>query len=220
VGRKRLNAAARSKRVPSWLPHVVIPGLVALALFPIERRRILLLAPLVWVPDLDYIIPEQHRAVTHTVWIPIAIFAGLLWLWRRRDPSARFGEYSTRPGAPANLTLASYYIGSHLFLDIFAGGVVLFWPVLNTNFYYLFEIYLDTSNNTFTPYQEGGTESGAPALAPIYRWVSAVDTAIVAFLALVAAVWLLIWLRRPPGPVVVERAAMLAPSQAPSEKGK
>jgi hypothetical protein len=201
--------------VPSFLPHIVVPGLVALAFFPIERKRILLLAPLVWLPDVDYIVPAQHRAVTHSVLIPIVLFGIVLALWRRRDPTSRFWEFATRPGHLANMTLASFYIGSHLLMDVFQGGVVLLWPLLNTNFYLAFEILLNTGTNTFTPAGEGGTSEGAPQLAPLYPWFSTEHTAIAVFLASCVAVAGTTWLWRrstgriPPKPVIIQRKARL-----------
>ena len=198
----------------SFLPHLVIPGLVALAFFPASRRRILALAPLAWLPDLDYVIPSQHRAVTHSILIPLSLAAAVGVMWRLKDPEARPWEFATRPGHPVNLTLAAYFVASHLFLDVFAGGVVLFWPLLDTNFYTAFEIRLDTARNTFTPAAEAGTSDGAPALAPDYPWLTSEHAAIAAFLLACLAVGLLLrWTARrraAAGPVVVERRATLA----------
>ncbi|MFA5944645.1 MAG: metal-dependent hydrolase, partial [Candidatus Thermoplasmatota archaeon] len=126
--------------MPSFLPHAVAPALVAMAFFRIPRRTVLLLLPLVWVPDLDYLVQSQHRAVTHSMLIPLILLAAVVVLWRRRDPEARFWEFATRPGAPVGLSLASFFIASHLLMDVFAGGVVLLWPFTYTNFYADFAI--------------------------------------------------------------------------------
>ena len=204
----------------SFLPHIVIPALVAVAFLPVGRRRALLWAPLVWVPDLDYILPSIHRAATHSALFPLALSAALVVLWRRRDPSARFAEFITRPGAPANLLLASYYLFSHEILDLFQGGVVLLWPLLNVNFYLGFQILLDTGTNTFEPAAEAGHHEGAPALSPLYPWLSTTDAAVGAFLLAFFLAWagLRLWqLKRgtlPPRPVVVERKAFPATSGA------
>jgi hypothetical protein len=203
--------------VPSFLPHLVGPALVALAFFQVPRRTVLLLAPLVWLPDLDYLVQSQHRAVTHSVLIPVLLLAAVAGLWRRRDPDARFWEFATRPGAPVALSLSAYFLAGHVLMDVFAGGVVLLWPFSWTNYYLAFEILLDTGTNTFSPGAEGGTSEGAPALTPLYPWVSTVDTAIAAFLAATLAAWGAVraWRRfrgtAPARPVVVRRAATLAP---------
>lgn len=206
----------------SWLPHAVIPGLVALAFFAVPRRTLLAWLPLVWAPDMDYVIQSQHRAITHSAFIPMAAFAAVIILWRKHDPAARFWEFATRPGAPVALSLAAYYVGSHLLLDIFQGGVVLFWPVLDTNFFLGFQILLDTAENTFTPSGEGGTSVGAPELSPVYPWFSYEHSAILAFLAVCAAVAAGVWAwwrwrgTAAPRPVVVTRRATLArPIQKP-----
>lgn len=201
--------------MPSFLPHIVVPALVAAAFFPIRRRTALLLAPTVWLPDVDYILPSQHRALTHSVLIPLLLLVAVVALWRSRDPTAAFWEFATRPGAPVALSLTSFFVASHLLMDVFAGGVVLLWPVLDTNFYLAFEILLDTGQNTFAPAGEGGTSEGAPALSPVYAWVSTVDTAVFSFLVATWAGWGAVraW-RRFNGtvrrrPVVVRRPATL-----------
>lgn len=206
--------------MPSFLPHVVAPALVAAAFFAIPRRTVLMLAPLVFVPDLDYLAQSQHRAVTHSVLIPIALLATVAFLWRRRDASARFWEFATRPGLPVGLSLASFYIASHLLMDVFAGGVVLLWPFTYTNFYTDFQVILDTGTNTFEPVGSSGTEQGTPELSPQYPWISYVDTAVAAFLAACLAGWLAVrqWRKArgtlPRRPVVLRREASLADGPA------
>ncbi len=197
----------------SWLPHLVLPLLVGLAFLPVERRRLLLLAPLVWVADADYAIQSIHRAATHSVLIPAALGVALVVLWRRRDPTSQFVEFATRPGAPSNLLIAAYYLSSHLILDLFQGGVVLFWPLNNTNFYLAYQILLDTQNNTFVAGGTAGTSQGAPSLSPVYPWFSTRDMAYIGFLGAFAAAWLAVRYakRGPMRPVRVERRARLAP---------
>lgn len=179
--------------MPSFLPHAVIPCLVALAFFPMSRRRIVALVPFAWAPDLDYLVPGLHRAVTTNVWIPLAFLVAVVLLWRRRDPDAGFWSFAVRPGTPANLTLISYYWGSHVFLDVFAGGAVLFWPLLDINFFWFYQIVLDTGTNTFTDELEVGTEAGAPTVTPTYEWFSAEHNAILWFLVACALAGAAAW---------------------------
>jgi hypothetical protein len=204
--------------VVSFLPHLVIPGLTALVFLRVERWRILAWSPLVWAADADYVLQSEHRALTHSLLIPLAVAAALVALWRLRDPSAQFWEFARRPGAPANLMLAAYFLASHLVMDVFQGGVVLLWPLLDVNFYLAFEILLDTGNNQFTPTGEAGTSEGAPELSPVYPCLSTRDTAYLAFFASVAAAWGLHhawrrWRRGPqPRPVHVQRHAVAMPA--------
>ena len=207
----------------SWLPHAVIPGLLALAFFRhVPRRTILATLPIVWAVDADYLIQSQHRAISHSALLPLALFIAVVVLWRRSDPAARFWEYATRPGAPVVLSLLSFFWLSHLLLDVTQGGVVLFWPLLQTNFFVDFEILLNTKENTFQPSGEAGTSQGAPDISPTYPWFSYEHTAYAVFLLACAAVWAGVWAwRRWRGtararPVVVERRATLAsPIQKP-----
>lgn len=207
----------------SWLPHAVVPGLVALAFFRhVPRRTILATLPIVWAVDADYVIQSAHRAITHSVLWPAALLVAVAVLWRREDPAARFWEFATRPGAPALLSLLSYFWASHLLLDVFQGGVVLFWPLWDRNFFLGFQILLDTGRNTFEPQGDGGTSAGAPELSPVYPWFTYEHSAILVFLAACAAVALGVWAwwrwRRttPSKPAVVTRVARLAgPLQKP-----
>lgn len=199
--------------MPSFLPHLVAPALVALAFFRVPRRTVLLLAPTVWVPDLDYLVQSQHRAVTHSALIPIALLAAAVVLWRRRDPDARFWEFATRPDAPVALSLAAFFVGSHLLMDVFAGGVVLLWPFTSTNFFADFQLILHTQTNTFEPVGSAGTAPGTPEISDDYPWLSYVDTAVLVFLAacLAGALAVRAWRKArgtlPPKPVVLRRAA-------------
>lgn len=201
--------------MPSFLPHIVAPALVAAAFFPVPRRTVLLLSPMVFVADLDYLVQSQHRAVTHSVLIPLALLAVVVVLWRRRDASARFWEFATRPGAPVALSLSAFYYASHLLMDVFAGGVVLLWPFTYTNFYTDFQIILDTGTNTFEPVGSSGTEQGTPEISESFPWVSYVDTAVAAFLGACLTGWLAVrqWRRAsgtlPPEPVVLRRTASI-----------
>ncbi|MFA5944519.1 MAG: hypothetical protein WC876_08655, partial [Candidatus Thermoplasmatota archaeon] len=119
---------------------------------------------------------------------------------------------------PVGLSLASFFIASHLLMDVFAGGVVLLWPFTYTNFYADFAILLDTGTNTFEPEGSSGTEQGTPEISAIYPWLSYVDTAVAVFLAACLAVWIGVrqWRKArgtlPLKPVVLRRAATLAGS--------
>ena len=200
--------------MPSFIPHLVAPVLVALAFFPMRRRQILLWAPMVWVPDLDYFFAvAYHRALLSNIWLPLLMAGGLAWMWRKRDPAAAFWEYATRPGAPGGLLLTCYYFLSHILMDIFAGGVVVLWPLSLANVFLFFQIRVDTATNTPVTDAAGGLEQGVPEIAADYTWLSAIDVAVSAFLITCILAWLG-WkgVRRLQGrkpPVVVVREASI-----------
>ncbi len=181
----------------SWLPHIVLPTLVALAFFRMMPRKwVLVMAPIAWVPDLDYFSPGEHRVLTHNIWIPLALAALSYLTWRAKKGGTDFWSSLRRPGWPLGYALAAYYWGSHVFLDVFAGGVLLFWPVLNTNFYLFYEIYANLQTGEVEQAAEAGTSEGAPEVSSDYTWFSFEHTAALAFLALVGLVGLVVWLRR------------------------
>ncbi len=202
--------------MPSVLPHLLVPVLLGIAFLPVARKRLLLWAPLALVPDLDYFFAkEYHRALLSNIWIPLALAATLFVLWRVRDPTSRLGEYMWRPGAPGNVALSTYYIGGHLLMDVFAGGVSLLWPLTPRNFYLFFNIVVDTETNQPVVTGEGGTEPDIVTVSPQFEWWSTIDSA----MATLTAVTLLVWLawrwwgrRGVVQPVVVRRAAVEAPS--------
>lgn len=158
------------------------------------RKRILMWSPIVWVPDLDYFFAvEYHRALLSNIWIPLILIGVLVWLWKRRAPEMPFWQFVWRPGAPGALLLVTYFFLAHILMDIFAGGVVLLWPLTDTNFYLFYAIVVDTATNEPTMFAEGGTESGIPQVSETFTWVSAVDTAVVAFLVVAWLSWM--WYR-------------------------
>lgn len=181
----------------SWLPHILLPSLVALAFFrTLPRKWVIGLAPTVFIQDLDYLLPGEHRVVTHTALIPLGIFFALALWWRRRGRLEPFWEFARQPGKPVVLLLLSYYMVSHVVLDVFTGGVVLFWPLSDVNYYASFHLILDTSTNTITPETEAGRTDGPFPLAPQYEWFTYEHAAIVAFLGLVAAPAAAAWMVR------------------------
>lgn len=190
-----------SAAMVSWVPHIVLPALVALAFFrSLPRVWVMAMAPIVWLQDLDYLSPGEHRVYSHNIFVPLIPLVILFLLHRRNPLGLTLRNFATRPGLPVALLLASYYLASHVLLDIFAGGVVLFWPLLNTNIFIDFEIWLNTKTNTFLPQGEAGTSIGAPDVAPMYPWLSYVDTATLALLAGVALLLLFLRWRRKPIP--------------------
>lgn len=95
--------------------HLIVP---LLALLIVSRREhlkyVLLLLPLAAVSDLDTF-ATQHRALLHNMFIPLLLLISGLLIKEKR----------------AIFVIASVYFASHVVLDMFGGGVVLFYPVYN-----------------------------------------------------------------------------------------
>ncbi len=201
--------------LPSILPHIVAPVLFALAFMPMQRKRILLWSPIVLAPDLDYFFARSfHRAALSNIWIPLILIGVLVVLWRRRDAAAAFWEWAFRPGAPGNLLLVNYYLIAHIVMDFFVGGVSLLWPLTNRNFYFIFQIVVDTATNKPVTTTEGGTDPDIVSVSPAFEWWSVIDTAVAAFLVVATLAYLAYrrWYRaRHPLPLVIKRGAIAAP---------
>lgn len=100
--------------------HLVLPMLLLLAL-RLEPRRVLILAPLAIVPDLDAV--WLHRAALHNIFITLAL------------PLA-FIVYSKlkRPDLFMSTLIAQFYLFSHVVLDL--GGVSILWPFVEDMWYF------------------------------------------------------------------------------------
>lgn len=101
--------------MPNWAIHLIIPFL---ALIMVGRKEdykyILLLLPLAVFPDIDTFATE-HRALLHNIFIPAILFFIGLSIKKLR----------------AIFLIAAVYFAAHVILDLFDGGVVLFYPVYN-----------------------------------------------------------------------------------------
>jgi len=101
--------------MPDWPIHLIVPLLALLIVSRKENLKyVFLLLPLALLPDFDTF-AVQHRALLHNIFIPLIL--GLC------------GLASTK--YRAIFIIASAYIASHVLLDLFAGGVVLFYPIYN-----------------------------------------------------------------------------------------
>jgi hypothetical protein len=160
---------------------------------------VLALAPAVFLSDLDYLVPGEHRVLTHTLTLPAALLGLLVLAWHRSAPAAgrgRFSDYVTAPGWPLVGLLMAYYLTAHAIMDVFTGGVVLLWPFSNTNFFVDVRIILDTSTNTFTPEAETGTSQGPFPLDPKYEWFTNEHAAEFAFVVAALLTAAVLWVRR------------------------
>lgn len=101
--------------MPDLPVHLIVPLLALLIVSGKEHHRhILLLLPLAIVPDLDTFV-TQHRALLHNMFIPLILLLFALVIKEKR----------------AIFIIASAYLASHVLLDVFGGGAVLFYPLYN-----------------------------------------------------------------------------------------
>ncbi len=98
--------------------HLLIPLLLLLLVCDKDRRiYVYILLPIALLPDVDLL--YEHRALLHNLFIPLAVlFTSLLTIGR----------------AKITLLISSVYLFSHAILDIFNGGVQIFYPIYNKIF--------------------------------------------------------------------------------------
>lgn len=101
--------------MPNWAIHLIVPLLILLITARKEHYKlVLLLLPLAVISDFDTFV-TQHRALLHNIFIPIFLFLSSL--------------ISKEKGTI--LMISGVYFATHVVMDIFDGGVVLFYPFYN-----------------------------------------------------------------------------------------
>jgi membrane-bound metal-dependent hydrolase YbcI (DUF457 family) len=132
--------------MPDWPVHLIVPLLALLIVSRKENLKyVFLLLPLALLPDFDSF-AVLHRALLHNMFIPLIL--GLCGLASKK--------YRTI------FIIASVYIASHVLLDMFDGGVVLFYPVYNGMAFVDASLKMSQTNNMlwafdygFKPYDAG-----------------------------------------------------------------
>ncbi|HVL86547.1 MAG TPA: metal-dependent hydrolase [Candidatus Thermoplasmatota archaeon] len=168
--------------MPTAVVHLIVPPLALLSTGAFRPRLVLAMCLLGLLPDLDFFV-GVHRASLHNVFLLLPFLAvGLLW-WRDANPQRAFwGE--------ANL-LAFAFLGSHILMDVFVGGVVPFWPVSNVTFRFDVRVLVDTATLEIESIFRPATQEGAPVTSPIYEWLDGTEFSIVALTVVVVAAVLL-----------------------------
>ena len=230
--RNAFNAPPSALAMVSWVPQILVPPLVALAfLRSLPRNWVMWMAPTTFLADLDYFIPESwahgfgldhfHRVVTHTLLVPALVLAGLVIAWRKKARGSPFWDYARSPRGPLAALLLVYYLAAHAVMDVFTGGVVLFWPFSNLNVYVDAQIVINLQTGQILPTVEPGTSQGPFQLDQEYPWFTNEHAAMLALVLVVLLALLGRWLWRArrelrgPG-----QGADGAGSPEPSTKGK
>jgi hypothetical protein len=157
--------------VPSFVVHGLVPLLVILALRLAPPRVALATLPFTWLPDLDFWI-GVHRATTSNVFILLPTLY-LWWRWR-----------AERPDRAQYAGVATIYLASHLVMDLFAGGIVPFWPIWDRTVFWHFLIRINTQTGERDITNQPGSHEGAPQVVEWFTWLSPIEAAMLAFTAL------------------------------------
>jgi membrane-bound metal-dependent hydrolase YbcI (DUF457 family) len=153
----------------------------------VDRRKVFLAWPLTHLPDLDYLV-GHHRATLHNVWVLVPFLVVLAWSLhgpRRRPDLAEWAA------------IGLCYLGSHLLMDVFAGGITLLYPLSLYTLCWGFTIDVVTATNELVVNWGPCSFEGIPVIAEIYPWLPWNEAAFLAFLVpatLVVVAWRL-WRR-------------------------
>ncbi len=172
--------------------HLVIPVLVLIATRLFPTKQVIMWAPFALVPDLDtalnlisfYAMGDPilaHRSFLHNIFVfmPTLILALVLWYRMLGDQSGLAGASweekwrafsSVRWGYAS--VLVTFFLFSHVFLDMFQGGVTLFWPFVNTYVYPQIFIWVDMTTGMPSGEANVVTGPGAPTLSRRFPWLT------------------------------------------------
>jgi hypothetical protein len=150
--------------------HGVVPLLFLLALRRLDARKVWILWPLTFAPDLDYFV-GLHRAALTNVFVLLPIVA--VWALARRRGRAEPQEW---------MLVAFVYLASHLVMDTFTGGTVPLYPVSDYTVCYYAQVLVHTTDNSYAFDAGPCSHEGIPQVSEYYPWLSDADTATLAFL--------------------------------------
>jgi hypothetical protein len=126
--------------MPSLVVHVALAGLVGAALLGREydRRSLLVVLLVPVIPDLDafagFVLPGTHRALLHTLLIPLALAALLYYDTQVRESSWLADRYGPRGVHVAWVAVVVYAVAG-TGPDLFSGGGANPFYPLHDQFY-------------------------------------------------------------------------------------
>lgn len=148
--------------MPSTLVHVAFGALVATALLrEFDARALAAVCAFAAFPDVDTFlgiwIPGGHRALLHTVLVPLVLGAFVYWDARREHSwlRDRFGGRAPHVAGVGVVALALGGIGP----DLVTNGVNVFYPVHDTFYALDGELKLSSTKGvvqTFVEFGDGG----------------------------------------------------------------
>ena len=125
----------------------------------------------------------HHRATLHNVWVLLPFLALLAWSLRRETRNRDHAEWAA---------IALTYLGSHLLMDVFAGGITLLYPLSLYTLCWGFTIDVVTATNELVVNWGPCSFEGIPTVAEVYPWLPWNEAAFLAFLVpatLVVLAW-------------------------------
>lgn len=148
----------------STVLHVAVAGLVGTALlgedFDARSIGVVLLAAALVDADslLDLIDPGLHRAVGHSLFVPLLLGLVLLADTRWRERSYLAGRWGARGVKVAWIALGAGVLAGGILPDLFFNGVNLLWPV-HDQFYTLDgKLLLSNQRGLVQTFVEFGTD--------------------------------------------------------------
>jgi membrane-bound metal-dependent hydrolase YbcI (DUF457 family) len=131
--------------MPNWSIHLIVPLLALLIASRKENHKyILLLLPFAVLPDADTLL-AQHRALLHNIFLPLIVLIPALFIKEKKTL----------------FMIASAYLASHVLLDMFQGGVVLFYPFYNEMAFVDASLQLSKGNELLWTFDYGFTDYAA-----------------------------------------------------------
>ncbi len=188
--------------------HLVIPILLVMATRLFPTKTVLMWAPFAIIPDFDfifnllgfYVLDSElllHRAILHNYFVILPTLIIAVVLWRRmlqRRPELKEQDWlhkwhafgAVRAGY--GVVLATFFLFSHVLLDMFTGGVTPLWPLINTYVYPRFILWVDMETLMPRLQTEFRTGTGAPSLSTEFPWLTPEQIAIWLLVLIGAAV--------------------------------
>ncbi|MGZ4953011.1 MAG: metal-dependent hydrolase [Halobacteriota archaeon] len=137
------DSQTTSTHMPDPFVHITV-SVLALWLFYNKKYRhyALYLFPLAVFPDIDHLIPNEHRMLFHNLFILVPVISAALY--------ARFKTKNT--ALYHVMCIASFLLLSHLLLDFFTdAGMPLLYPLVATKYCFTYEILLNHGSVTLIP---------------------------------------------------------------------
>jgi hypothetical protein len=150
--------------------HALLPLLPLLAIRRLDARKVWVLWPLTFAPDLDYFV-HLHRAALTNVFVLLPFAAVLAWALRKGD--APLVEW---------MGIALVYLAAHYVMDTFTGGIVPFFPLSDYTICYYADVDVNTTTNALTFPHGPCSHAGIPQVAPVYPFLSDTDAAMLALI--------------------------------------
>lgn len=181
--------------MPSFVVHALLPLLPLLAIRQLDARKVWILWPLAFAPDLDYFV-HLHRAALTNVFVLLPFFVVLVYALRKKDRA--LSEW---------MGIALVFLVAHYVMDTFTGGIVPFYPISSYTVCYYADLLVHTADNSlYWDYGPCG-HPGIPTVAVDYPFLTDTDTAMAALMIPFGLIMGALGLRR----LLRERAAKTPP---------